>query len=128
MPKVLIADDDARLRRLIRVTLGQDYDAFEAANGLEALALVERERPDVVLLDQRMPGLSGHDVCRRIKDNPATSTIAVVMVSVYATETDRVDGLAAGADAYVSKPFSPVALLGIVERLLAASGQTSTSS
>ena len=120
MATILVVDDDPSLRRLLRATLGSGYLILEAEDGLEALGLVRREHPDLVLLDVRLPGLGGLEVCRRIKADPVTAPTKVIIVSVYATGNERAAGLAAGADAYVVKPFSPFALLDTLNRMLSA--------
>jgi two-component system alkaline phosphatase synthesis response regulator PhoP len=120
LPKILVVDDDPSLRHLLRATLGAGHRILEADEGLEALKVARRERPDLVLLDVRLPGLSGLDVCREIKSDPALSRTKVVIISVQAAGTDRVAGLDAGADEYVVKPFSPRALLATLDEVLSA--------
>src|SRR5436190_2892185 len=118
MHPVLIVDDEPALRLLIRETLGSNnYRIVEAADGEEALAAVEREHPRLVLLDVAMPRLDGVEACRRIKSNPATRDIIVVMLSAKGQEVDRQRGLDAAADAYLTKPFSPLQLLRLVDTL-----------
>lgn len=122
MPKILLADDDAALRRLVRLTLGPEYEIFEAANGEEAVALALRERPDIVFMDIRMPLMSGYEACRRIKDSPTTGHAKVVILTAYHGEEDRARGRNVGADDYMTKPYSPLALLNKVEGILTSDG------
>ena len=106
------------MRALVPVTLeGDDYEILEAADGVEALEKARDESPRLVLLDIMMPRLDGLEVCRQLKADPDTSDIVVVMLTAQAQERDRDQGLAAGADDYFTKPFSPLALLNMVERV-----------
>ena len=98
----------------------EGYRAAEATDGAEALAFARACLPDALLLDAMMPEVHGFDVCRQLKDDPATRAIRVVMVTAKSAEADRAQGLAAGADAYVTKPFSPKALLEVLAASLAA--------
>ncbi|HET6750449.1 MAG TPA: response regulator [Actinomycetes bacterium] len=103
---------------LVHVTLeGDDYEILEAADGLEALEVARGESPRLVLLDIMMPRLDGLEVCRQLKSDPETNDIVVVMLTAQAQDRDRDQGLAAGADDYFTKPFSPLALLNMVERV-----------
>lgn len=117
---ILIVDDEEPLRSLMVETIkdGSRYRILEARDGMEALAIVEKERPDLVLLDMIMPGMSGQEVCRQIKSKPATSGVIVVMVSAMAGESDSRAALDAGADVYITKPFGPVALAKRIDELL----------
>ncbi len=96
----------------------QEYEIFEAADGEEALGLTYQHRPHLVLLDVMMPKLSGFDVCRRLKEDPATAAIPIVMLTVKGQGDDLDEADAVGADAYFVKPFSPIALLRKVEEIL----------
>lgn len=115
--KLLIVDDESNLRKLLAVTLGYGrYKQYFATNGTEAMALVEEVRPDVVILDIMMPGtLNGLDVCRKIKSDPALQATYVVLLTALGQKSDREAGLAAQADAYVVKPFSPIELIELIE-------------
>jgi len=116
--KLLIADDEPSVRALVHVTLeGDEHTIFEASDGVEALEVARSEHPNLVLLDVMMPKLDGLTVCRAIKSDPATSGTVVVMLTAQAQDRDRDQGLAAGADDYFTKPFSPLALLNMVERV-----------
>ncbi len=120
-PKILIADDEPTMRALLRATLdGRGVELFEAADGATALALAQHARPDLLFLDWMMPGLSGVEVCRRLRAQPETAGLTIVILTARAQEADRQEALAAGADDYVTKPFSPLALLEKVRATLGA--------
>jgi DNA-binding response OmpR family regulator len=117
--RVLLADDDPGLRRLIGTTLGtDDFDLLQAVDGEEALRIAQQQHPELVLLDVNMPKLDGFEVCRKLKNDPQTAAIKVVMLTARATDVDRARGRDAGADDYFIKPFSPVQLLNKVYALL----------
>jgi DNA-binding response OmpR family regulator len=113
MKKILIVEDHADIRRLIRMTLEfENCEIFEAADAADGWDRVREIQPDLVLLDVMMPGaLSGLDLCRAIKADPKLRLVPVLMLSARGSSTDREAGLAAGADAYLVKPFSPMQLL-----------------
>ena len=118
-PRVLIAEDDDSLRMLMRLSVdigGVVID--EAADGETALALARRNPPDVVLLDWMMPVIDGLDVCRALRGDPHTAGAVIVMVTARALPEDRDAALAAGADHYIAKPFSPAALLETVRHAI----------
>jgi DNA-binding response OmpR family regulator len=116
---VLIADDEPHVVELVRVTLEDDrVRVFEAADGQTALAVAEALAIDLVLLDVQLPDLSGLEVCRALRANPRSATARIVMLTAAAQQDDVMRGLAAGADDYLTKPFSPVRLLSLVDRLL----------
>ena len=118
MKKLLVADDEPGVRRLVRMTLqSEDYEIVEAADGEKALELARELKPSLVLLDVMMPKLSGFDVCTRLKEDPETADITVVMLTARAQDSDLHDGASAGADGYFTKPFSPVALLRKVDEI-----------
>ena len=117
--RVLIAEDDESLRTLLRLSIDVgELDIAEAVDGEAALELARRNPPDVVLLDWMMPGVSGLDVCRALRADPRTSGAFIVIVTARSGRGDRDAALAAGADQYVAKPFSPVALLDAVRHVL----------
>lgn len=119
MKKILIADDEENLRILVRTTLEDpDYQIIEATDGDEALRLIRQERPDVILLDWMMPGMTGIEVLQAVKADAALASIPVIMLTAKAQAVDRERGLQMGALDYLFKPFSPLELLNIVERLL----------
>jgi len=119
MPKVLIADDQEAIRDVIRLTLDSGhFDILEAGDGVAALELARAERPDVLFLDWSMPGPSGLDVCRALRDDPRTSATKIVMVTGHVGVEEQAAGFAAGADDYITKPFSPLELLDKVSEVL----------
>jgi two-component system chemotaxis response regulator CheY len=119
MSGVLIVDDDEFIRKLIATTLEDvaRLELHEAADGLEAVEMARRERPGLVFLDVDMPSLNGIEVCRRLREDEATSETTIVMLT--AAHEDGVEALAeeAGADLFLTKPFSPLDLLRLVDRL-----------
>jgi len=121
MEKVLIVDDNRASRDLIRAILKPvRCRVVEASNGLQALDLIQQERPDLVLLDVDMPGPDGLTVVRKIRENSALADLPVVAVTAFAMEGDRERGLAAGFTAYVTKPVRAALLRQQVLQLLAA--------
>ena len=115
---VLVADDEPHVVELVKVTLEDDrLSVVEAFDGERALILAQATRPDVVLLDVQMPGLDGFEVCRRLRRDRLFADTTIVMLTAAAQREDIARGLAAGADHYLTKPFSPVALLALFERL-----------
>jgi len=116
--KILVVDDVERnVRLLADILRAKGYDVITAAAGLEALSQVEQERPDLVLLDVMMPGMSGYDVCRAIRANPQTGILPVVMVTAL-DASERIAGLEAGADDFLTKPINQPELLARVKSLL----------
>ena len=116
--RVLVVDDVPANVKLLEARLSAEYfDVITAYNGLEALAVCERAECDIVLLDVMMPDMDGFEVCRRLKSNPATHHIPVVMVTALDQPSDRVRGLEAGADDFLTKPVTDVALISRVRSL-----------
>lgn len=123
MRKLLIADDEPGIRSLVRMTLETDqYDITEAGDGEEALEAARRVLPEVILLDVMMPKLTGFEVCKALKEDPATKEIVIVMLTAKAQDGDRSEGEAAGANDYFTKPFSPVALLRKLDEIFEKKG------
>lgn len=121
MRKLLIADDEEGIRKLVRMTLQRDsFEIIEATDGEEALELAREHLPELLLLDVAMPGLSGLDVCKALKSDPATAGITIVMLTAQAQQSDVDRGQEAGADDYFTKPFSPVSLLRKVDEVFEA--------
>lgn len=113
--RVLIVDDDPLVRNLLRAVLEDaDFALDEAGDGLEALRQVEKTVPDVVVLDVMMPGMNGYDVCRAMRADPRLADTRIVMLTARNTSVDRDEGLLAGADAFFTKPFSPLDLIDTV--------------
>ena len=116
---VLIADDESSIRLLVHATIeSDDYAVVEAADGAQAWALTQDLKPALVLLDVQMPGRSGLEVLRSIKADPGLKGTRVILLTSKAQERDVEIGLIAGADFYLTKPFSPLDLLTRVEEAL----------
>ncbi|MEN8219693.1 MAG: hybrid sensor histidine kinase/response regulator [Pseudomonadota bacterium] len=106
MNRVLIVDDNRQIRRMLRRHLmKKKYEIYEAENGTMALAEIEKTLPDLILLDVMMPGMDGFEVCKRLKQNPATSDIPVIFLTAKTEKDDVIAGLELGAVDYVTKPF-----------------------
>ena len=119
MTTILVADDEVPIVELVRFTLEDDHvQVVGAFDGVAALELAGALRPDLVLLDVQMPHLSGLEVCRRLRQTPECAQMRIVMLSAAAQDEDRARGMAAGADEYLTKPFSPLALLSLVRSLV----------
>jgi two-component system cell cycle response regulator len=117
--RVLVVDDILANVRLLEAKLAAEYfDVVTAMNGVDALECVQRTKPDIVLLDVMMPGIDGIEVCKRIKSNPATQHIPVVIVTALDQPEDRVRGLEAGADDFLTKPVNDVSLFCRVKSLV----------
>lgn len=117
--RILVVDDDALIRQILADQLGEaGYLVSTAQDGEEALAKVEAESPDLVLLDVIMPKLDGFEVCRRLKSDERTILIPVVMITVLTATQDRIKGIEVGADDFLSKPFNPQELMTRVRSLL----------
>ncbi len=125
MQSVLIADDEEDVRQLLLLALkSPSYQLFSAKDGLEALETARKEIPMLALLDVMMPGLDGFEVCRLLKNDPVTASIKVVMLTARSQDSDRTRGTEAGADHYITKPFSPAALRNEVAGMLKDIGQS----
>lgn len=119
MTTVLIVDDEPNIVQLVRITLEDSWvQVLEAADGATALDRAAAFRPDLVLLDIDLPDVSGLEVCRRLKEDADLAKMKIVMLTAAAQREDIARGLAAGADEYLTKPFSPVRLLSLVEQLM----------
>jgi CheY-like chemotaxis protein len=119
MRTVLIADDEPSMRLLVHATIeSDDYTVLEAVDGNEAWKMIQEEKPSLVLLDVQMPGRSGLEVLTLVKGDLTLSSTRVILLTSKAQETDVEKGLIAGADFYLTKPFSPLDLLTRVEEAL----------
>ncbi len=118
----MLTDDEESILELVAATLGDldRYDLLLANSGEQALEIARREKPDLLFLDILMPNINGYEVCKRLKSDPATAHIRIVMLTALAQESDRKRAMDVGADDYFTKPFSPIALLDKVEEMLSA--------
>ena len=117
--KVLVVDDEPFICRSLSFVLRKDdYEVFEARNGEEALELIRDKRPDLVFLDVMMPKLNGFEVVRTVRADPALAGILIVLLTAKGQDADRQTGEAAGADDYMTKPFSPTKILELARGLL----------
>jgi two-component system phosphate regulon response regulator PhoB len=120
MTAILIADDDPDIRDLVAFKLEQaGFDVTAVDNGLAALSAAQQAPPDLVVLDVMMPGMSGIDVCRELRNQASTGSLPIILLTARAQEGDVEVGFGAGADDYVVKPFSPRELVSRVEAVLA---------
>ena len=117
--KMLLVEDDAALSELLQFHFArEDFDVRRTPDGEEALLLARESTPDIVLLDWMVEGLSGIEVCRRLRRAPETQNVPIIMLTARGEEEDRVRGLETGADDYVTKPFSPRELVARVGAVL----------
>jgi signal transduction histidine kinase len=115
--RILIVEDDDILRDIIKGSLRQYYSITEAKNGLEALQIIRENQPDLIITDIMMPEMNGLDLCRQVKMDPVLNQIPIILITAKSTEGGRLEGLEAGADAFITKPFSFEELLRKVEFL-----------
>ena len=121
--KILIAEDEPHIVTALEFLLGQQgYEVAVARNGEEALSFVAADPPDLVLLDVMMLVRSGYDICREIRARAELSAVKIIMLSAKGSAADVARGLEAGADRYVTKPFSNAELVASIRQLLAARG------
>ncbi len=120
MAKIVIAEDEPDIRELIAFTLRfAGYEVVTANNGEEGYQITQREHPDLVMLDVRMPKLTGYEACKRIKAEPELAQIPVIFLSAKGQESEIEQGLAAGAEEYLLKPFALDQLVDRVKTILA---------
>jgi len=116
---ILIVEDEEDIRELIHFHLYKNkFEVIEAANGPDALAMAEAEKPELIILDIMIPGFDGIQVCQKLKSNSETKDIKIIFLSAKGEEEDIVKGLELGADDYISKPFSPKVLMARVKAVL----------
>lgn len=124
MAKILIAEDEPDIRELVLFMLRfAGYEVVAATNGEEAVQVATREKPDLILLDVRMPRMTGYDACRLMKANPVLRDVPVVFLSAKGQESEIQSGLDAGAEEYLLKPFSPAELTNRVRGILSRFGK-----
>ena len=120
MAKIVIAEDEPDIRELIAFTLRfAGYEVITGSNGEEGYQLTKSERPDLVMLDVLMPKLTGYEACKRIKSEPELAATPVIFLSAKGQENEIEQGLAAGAEEYLLKPFAPDQLVDRVKAVLA---------
>lgn len=119
-PKIILSvEDNASNRKIIRDLLGKrGYQVIEATDGEEGIAMAEREKPDLILMDIQMPKISGYEAAKAIKSNPELKHIPIIAVTSYALNGDDQKAYESGCDDYISKPFRPRLLLEKVEKYL----------
>ena len=116
---ILIVEDEAAIREMVRFALGKSgFNFIEASDADEAQALMADQLPDLILLDWMLPGISGIELARRLKRDDYTRGVPIIMLTARSEEDDRVGGLEAGADDYVTKPFSPRELVARIKAVL----------
>lgn len=117
--KILVVEDEPDISKLVSYNLAQErFKVLTAEDGEQALKLIQRERPHLVVLDLMLPGLSGMEVCKILRDRPETAKLPILMLTAKAGEADRVVGLEMGADDYLAKPFSPREMVARVRAIL----------
>ncbi len=116
--KILVVDDESAIRQMVCLALSPSYDCVEAADTAEAQAKILAEKPDLILLDWMLPGLSGVEYSRRLRREKLTQDIPIIMLTARTEEQDKVAGLDSGADDYITKPFSTRELLSRIKALL----------
>jgi two-component system, OmpR family, alkaline phosphatase synthesis response regulator PhoP len=116
--KILIVEDEPDIAQLVKIYLEKDgFHANVATSGVEALKVLKSERPDLLILDLMLPEIDGIEVCKKIRTTPDTALLPIIMLTAKAEESDTIIGLELGADDYVTKPFSPKALVARVKAL-----------
>jgi DNA-binding response OmpR family regulator len=124
MTKILIAEDEPDIRDLVAFTLRfAGYEVVTGTNGEEAVQIAQQEYPDLILLDVRMPKMTGYDACKLIKADPKLKDVPVVFLSAKGQEAEIQDGMEAGAEEYLLKPFAPDQLTDRVRSILAKFGK-----
>ncbi|MGD8389431.1 MAG: response regulator transcription factor [Desulfobacteraceae bacterium] len=117
--KILVVEDDEDIREMLRVWFSKEgYSFSSASTGEEALTLIEKDCPDLIVLDLMLPGMDGLEVTRRLRKDPKRNTIPIVMLTARTEESEILEGYEAGADDYVTKPFSPRVLTARVQTVL----------
>jgi two-component system phosphate regulon response regulator PhoB len=118
-PRILVAEDEPDMMQLIKMNLtGAGFRVIEAEDGPAALTAAREDKPSLMVLDLMLPGMSGLEVCRALKREPATASLPIIMLTARAEEVDRIVGFELGADDYITKPFSPRELVLRVQSIL----------
>jgi two-component system alkaline phosphatase synthesis response regulator PhoP len=126
--KILVIEDDPATLRLVGYSLRYEgYQVSTALNGLEGIRKAHNEKPDLVILDVMLPGMDGYEICHRLRSEPDTAPLPILMLSAKAQEIDRDTGLKVGADDFLSKPAPPADIVSHVESLLAKKKHASTA-
>lgn len=116
--RILVVDDERHIVRLVQVNLErQGYQVLTAYDGVECLEKARAEKPDLIILDVMMPRMDGFEALQRLKTDPETSIIPVIMLTARAQDRDVLQGYQYGADLYLTKPFSPLELISLVKRV-----------
>ncbi|HEX9774899.1 MAG TPA: response regulator [Actinomycetota bacterium] len=127
--RILVADDDPDILRFVELNLRlEGYEVVTAGDGAEAMQHAIDDKPDLVILDVMMPKLDGYEVCQRLRGDPRTSGVCIIMLTAKAMSADKVFGLTQGADDYLSKPFDPMELVARVRTTLRRSGEMRAAS
>ena len=117
--RILVVDDEIYIVHILEFSLMMEgYTVLTASNGEDALKVIDQDQPDLVVLDIMMPKLDGYEVCRRLREDERFQSLPVILLSAKGRPVDRETGLAAGADDYITKPFSPRKLLEKIRELL----------
>lgn len=116
--KILIADDEPTIRSLVCNILGKDYIVIEAGDGEEAIDVVLRQKPDLVLMDIMMPKMDGYTACNKIKKDPVSKATPIIMITAVGYELNKKLAEEVGADGYITKPFASQELLETITRIL----------
>lgn len=126
--KILIIEDDPATSRLVDYTLRHEgYQIFTASNGLDGIRQALKEAPDLIILDVMLPGMDGFEICHRLRSEPKTAEMPILMFSAKAQEIDKSTGLLVGADDYLTKPTPPSNIVKCVETLLKKKSHSVTS-
>lgn len=126
--KILVVEDEPDIRKLVQYNLAQErFKVLEAEDGEQALKILQREKPNLIILDLMLPGLSGLEICRILRERPDTSHLPILILTAKAGEADKVVGLEMGADDYLAKPFSPREMVARVRAILRRAEVTATA-
>ena len=116
---ILVVEDDENIQQLVGYNLAKaGFHVLYADNGEQALSLIKRERPELIVLDLMLPGLSGFEICKLVRKDPKTKSVPIVMLTAKSEENDIAAGLDLGADDYITKPFSPKILVSRIKAAL----------